>query len=307
MAKHVTDEQEVLESLGAALREAGLASGAGRVQIGRAETDVEIALDGAPRIRLPLTSAPEQIARVASLLVEHDELSRRRREAEVSTSSALMARVLAHDANNMLNLILTTVSHPLSDRRTAQDSGTILAEATQRLAALLRRLVAHQRHELQPHPIAIAAILRSLLPILKSIAAGRVIETHVENELPEVTMDPVDLERALVNLVANARDATRPGDRIELRAQRVEVANDNANDLSPGPWVDVSVEDRGDGIDAETLARATEAFFTTKSARGGSGLGLAGIARTLRSAGGQLRIESAPGLGTSVHLWIPVT
>jgi signal transduction histidine kinase len=103
-----------------------------------------------------------------------------------------------------------------------------------------------------------------------------------------------------MNLVINARDAMPRGGEIRITLRAAAAAPG----LPPGRYVELAVTDTGTGMDAETLARATEAFFTTKPG-GGTGLGLSSIRGFVEGAGGTMQIRSAPGQGTTVTLWLP--
>ena len=131
-------------------------------------------------------------------------------------------------------------------------------------------------------------------------------------------MDRVGLENALLNLASNARDAIgeRPDAEgaFELSTRRVEVGGGalerhgseaaTVPPLRPGAYVRLTARDDGCGIDPATLGRVLDPFFSTKSA--GTGLGLATVARVARGAGGAVRIDSEPGEGTAIHLYLPV-
>jgi signal transduction histidine kinase len=140
---------------------------------------------------------------------------------------------------------------------------------------------------------------------LSRLAAGAaVVTTRLEHPVTGAWIHPTDLERVLVNLVANARDAMTARGQIVISTQLVSVSPSEADGIAPGRWVVLAVEDDGCGMDEAALRRATEPFFTTKSPACGSGLGLASVARAVRAAGGHLRIESAPGAGTRVRIWL---
>jgi CheY-like chemotaxis protein len=120
-----------------------------------------------------------------------------------------------------------------------------------------------------------------------------------------VHTDVNQLETALLNLALNARDAMDGGGTIRIVAHAVEPANDVLNDLPAGGYVAISVIDDGQGMDAATLARAAEPFFTTKGVGKGTGLGLSMIQGITEQSGGRLRIHSESGKGTRVTLVLP--
>jgi signal transduction histidine kinase len=109
----------------------------------------------------------------------------------------------------------------------------------------------------------------------------------------------------LFNLALNARDAMPRGGALRLEAAVEEFAAPNPQGLAPGSYVRIRVTDGGEGMDAATLARAAEPFFTTKEVGQGSGLGLSMAHGFAAQSGGALRIESTPGQGTVVTLWLP--
>ena len=131
------------------------------------------------------------------------------------------------------------------------------------------------------------------------------LATSFELDLPPAYTDAGQLESALLNLAVNARDAMAGGGviRIEAGLERLEKAG--LISLSPGEYVRLSVIDNGAGMDADTLQRATEPFFTTKGVGKGTGLGLSMVHGLAEQSGGRLRISSRPGRGTRVDIWLP--
>jgi signal transduction histidine kinase len=141
-------------------------------------------------------------------------------------------------------------------------------------------------------------------------APGLRVRVEAEPDLPPVLADRGELETVLVNLAANARDAMPGGGTLTLAAAAVTVSEGVAAPhpagLRPGRYVRLSAADTGAGMDAETLARAAEPFFTTKPEGEGTGLGLAMAREFAERAGGGFAVASEPGLGTTVTLWLPV-
>jgi CheY-like chemotaxis protein/anti-sigma regulatory factor (Ser/Thr protein kinase) len=123
--------------------------------------------------------------------------------------------------------------------------------------------------------------------------------------LPPVKVDPNQLEMALLNLAVNARDAMPISGTITIAAHAQELAEGNMHGLSPGAYVCVSVSDTGMGMDAATLARAVEPFFTTKGVGKGTGLGLSMIHGLAVQSGGTLKLRSEVGKGTTAEIWLP--
>jgi len=120
-----------------------------------------------------------------------------------------------------------------------------------------------------------------------------------------VHTDANQLESALLNLALNARDAMPSGGPLIIAAREEIVSEISHARLAPGRYVCLSVEDSGEGMDAETLARATDPFFTTKGVGKGTGLGLSMVQGLAEQSGGQLRLRSVKGEGTTAEIWLP--
>ena len=225
---------------------------------------------------------------------------------------------LSHDFNNVLGAILA--SFDLITRRSG-DAARVerLAgegrQAAQRAANLIAQLLAFSRTQsLAPQPLDPTQLIERLQPMLAR-TLGPMIELDCRLDqagLGAVLADPTQLEMALLNLAVNGRDAMPDGGRLTI-ALAPHVAGiaggsgaQDAN-LAPGRYVEVSVSDSGTGMDEATLRRAMEPFFTTKPVGKGTGLGLAQIYGSMRQIGGGVRIESAPGQGTTVRLYLPRT
>jgi CheY-like chemotaxis protein len=143
--------------------------------------------------------------------------------------------------------------------------------------------------------------MRDLLQ--RSLGPQITIETRFPLALDSVMADPHQLETSLLNLAVNARDAM-PGGGILTIAARNEVTVGDAK-LRPGRYVRLTLSDTGEGMDADTLAHATEPFFTTKGTGKGTGLGLSMVHGMVEQLGGQLILHSKPDEGTAVEIWLP--
>jgi CheY-like chemotaxis protein len=132
------------------------------------------------------------------------------------------------------------------------------------------------------------------------------VDVEAEDEVPAVTIDPNQLEMALLNLAVNARDAMPSGGVLTIQLTVDEVVDDQQLGLRPGRFVVLTVHDTGEGMDPETLAKAVEPFFSTKAVGKGTGLGLSMVFGLAEQSGGALRLESAPRVGTRARLWLPI-
>ena len=217
---------------------------------------------------------------------------------------------IAHDFNNLLMAVLGSL-HLLKKRLPSDDKIQALldnaVQGAQRGAALTQRMLSFaRRQEIKLQPVEVLAVIRGMSDLLdRSLGTGVTIETRFPLRLPLVMADPNQLETAILNLVVNARDAMADGGRITISAQ---VSNDGPPGIPnfKKGLVCISVDDTGEGMDEETLARATEPFFTTKGVGKGTGLGLSMVQGMLEQFGGKLVIRSEIGVGASVQLWLPV-
>jgi CheY-like chemotaxis protein len=158
---------------------------------------------------------------------------------------------------------------------------------------------------LSAEPLDVAELLRELVEILThTIGSAIHVTLRVQPALPPLLADRGQLEAVLVNLAANARDAMPNGGALILSADHETAAASHPAGLAPGRYIRLAVTDEGEGMDAATLAHAREPFFTTKRSAG-TGLGLAMAQGFAEQSGGALAIESQPGQGTTVTLWLP--
>lgn len=219
---------------------------------------------------------------------------------------------VAHDFNNLLMAISSSLA--LLRKRLPDDDAQAVRliensmAAADRGAALTQRMLAFaRRQELKPERVDVAWLVRGMIELLqRSLGPSWEISTRFPPDLAVVFADPNQLEMALLNLAVNARDAMPGGGDLRIEASPQTIARGEVKDLPAGHYIRLSVIDNGSGMDAETLARATEPFFTTKGVGKGTGLGLSMIDGFARQMGGVLQLESAPGRGTSAHLWLPL-
>ncbi|RUX68993.1 hybrid sensor histidine kinase/response regulator, partial [Mesorhizobium sp. M7A.F.Ca.US.005.03.1.1] len=140
----------------------------------------------------------------------------------------------------------------------------------------------------------------------RSLGSRAIIETKFPLSLDHVMIDESQIELALLNLCVNASDAMPDGGTIIISARMEQVGESNGAGLAPGHYVCLSVADSGEGMDGETLARATEPFFTTKGVGKGTGLGLSMVHGMTEQMGGCLVLKSSRGTGTTAELWLPI-
>ena len=241
-------------------------------------------------------------------------LERRLHEAQKLEAVGRLAGGIAHDFNNLLTIIRSNAELLNADGAVNQDQLPFLEEietAATRATDLTVQILAFGRQQtLKLRPLSLTRVVESLEPLLRRVLGEDIIlETELADPLPPTRLDPVQTERALMNLVVNARDAMPEGGRLLLRSWEGDLdpeAQARFPRCSPGNHVFLQVEDTGAGMDAETLGRAQEPYFTTKGDQGGSGLGLAAVNGLVAQSGGDLTLESEPGRGTRVTLCFPV-
>jgi PAS domain S-box-containing protein len=216
---------------------------------------------------------------------------------------------VAHDFNNLLMAVLSSLE--LVRKRLPYDSKITplidnAIQGAERGANLTQRMLAFARkQELQLEPVELPELVRGMLSFLqRSIGPQVHIEMDFPSDLPRALTDPNQLESALLNLAVNARDAMPQGGAVTISARRERVAEATA-ELKSGEYVVLCVADTGEGMDEETLSRAAEPFFTTKGVGKGTGLGLPMVHGLAAQSGGRLELNSRPGDGTKVSLWLP--
>ncbi|MFZ4407445.1 MAG: ATP-binding protein [Paracraurococcus sp.] len=251
----------------------------------------------------------------ANAQLEAEIQERRNTEAALLQAQKLqavgqLAGGIAHDFNNVLQAVLggvALIAKRANDPAAVARLTGMVEEAAQRGQSITRRLLAFsRREELRADRLDVGALLVGLREVLAATLGAGI---RVEVETPEGTLpvlaDRGQLETVLVNLATNARDAMEGGGRLTLAAAPVTVAPADVGGLAPGPYIRVAVVDTGSGMDTATLARAGEPFFTTKPVGRGTGLGLAMARSFAEGSGGRMAIESRPGHGTCITLWLP--
>jgi PAS domain S-box-containing protein len=219
---------------------------------------------------------------------------------------------LAHDFNNLLTVIIGNLA-ALQDHRPEDDGVNEFVEpalqSARRGVQLIKRLLTFSRQQpLDPQAVDIGQLIGSLAKLVRrSLPESIAVSTDLSGAAVHALVDPGQLESALLNFALNSRDAMPGGGRLHIAARAVELsANASAFDVSPGQYVLIEVADNGSGMDAATLARACEPFFTTKRLGLGSGLGLAMAYGFAKQSGGGISIQSQPGQGTTVLMVLPL-
>jgi nitrogen-specific signal transduction histidine kinase/CheY-like chemotaxis protein len=220
----------------------------------------------------------------------------------------LMTGGIAHDFNNLLTPIIGGLD--LLHRRLEGDPRALrivdgAMESAERSRALVSRLLAFARRQsLTPRDTDISGLLEGLTDLLERSVGGEVtVVLRLEEPPLCAKVDPAQLELAVLNLAVNARDAMPEGGTLTIGAAEVITRQEGA--LRAGRYVRIAVSDTGVGMDAATLKRAIEPFYTTKDVGRGTGLGLSMVHGMAAQSGGALVMSSKPGEGTTAEIWLP--
>ena len=279
-------------------------------RVGEGETDERVPVEGPAEIAL----AAEQFnTMVESRLAAEEE--QRRLAAHLAHSQKLesmgrLAGGVAHDLNNML-VVIGGYASLLRGRATSRDEAEPLDEiaaAAERAGSLTRQLLAFGRlQNLEPTVLDLNALVSQLERMLGRLLGDDVeLALALDPALARVEADRGQLEQVITNLVVNASDALPTGGQIAIRTALVSLDGEaHALGLEPGRYVHLCVADNGVGMDEETRARAFEPFFTTKAPGHGTGLGLASAYGVISQTGGAVQLNSSPGAGTSVCIYLP--
>ncbi|MBN2972534.1 PAS domain S-box protein [Roseomonas aeriglobus] len=244
--------------------------------------------------------------READLAAAQDAL----RQSQKLEAMGSLTGGVAHDFNNLLTPIIGSLDMLVrkglgTPRERRLIEGAL--QSAERAKTLVQRLLAFARRQpLQPTAVDVGRVVDNMVGLIGA-TIGPTIAVRIDvGDLPPAKADLNQLEMALLNLAVNARDAMPDGGELTIAARRDNLADGNDAGLTPGAYVRLSVTDTGFGMDADTRARAIEPFFSTKGVGKGTGLGLSMVHGLAAQLGGGLTIESAPGEGTVIALWLPV-
>jgi signal transduction histidine kinase/ActR/RegA family two-component response regulator len=251
--------------------------------------------------------------RVEERTAQHEEAVAQLHEAQKLETIGQLTGGIAHDFNNLLTPI--TGALDLLQRKYAADdprSARLIANAllaADRAKTLVQRLLGFARRQtLQTQPLDVGELLTGMRDLIAS-SVGSTVELQIRPApgLPAALADPNQLELAILNLCVNARDAMPEGGPLTIVVDEVAVGPRSPLRLPPGLYVHLSVIDAGCGMDAETLARAVEPFYSTKETGRGTGLGLSMVHGLAAQLGGGFILSSEPGEGTRADLYLPVS
>ncbi len=275
-------------------------------------TDIKMERPGVPTAYLDVSVQPVRASdgKIIYLLFEARDVTELKIAQEQLRQSQKMEALgqltggIAHDFNNLLTVVvggLDLITKRLDDPKLKRYADNALA-AAERGARLTGQLLAFSRvQRLEVRPTHVAPLIQNMRPLLRNVL-GPGITKHfdLDEALMPVMADPTQLEVAVLNLAINARDAMPDGGTLSFVTRKTRIIGDP--DLADGDYIELTIADTGVGMPPEVLERAFEPFFTTKEVGKGTGLGLSMVYGMARQSGGDARVESTPGQGTSVRL-----
>jgi PAS domain S-box-containing protein len=261
-----------------------------------------IARDRAELERL-VAARTEQLQRTQEQLAQSEKL----------TALGQLAGGIAHDFNNIVQAVqggAALIRRRSDDARAVGHLARLIEEAADRGASITRRLLSFaRRDELKSEVLSPLSVLADITEVLQhTMGSGiNVRLTTVGAEGLRIQADKGQLQTVLINLATNARDAMPGGGTLTLCLDEnvIETVCLRAMSLPPGRYVRITVADTGEGMPPDVLARAAEPFFTTKPTGQGTGLGLSMARGFAEQSKGALHIESKPGTGTTITMWLP--
>ena len=239
--------------------------------------------------------------RTAELEAAQDQL----RQSQKMEALGQLTGGIAHDFNNLLTVVvggLDLITKRVQDERLLRYATNALS-AAERGAKLTAQLLAFSRvQRLEVRPTYVAPLVEEMRPLLRNVLGpGIEKKFDLDPHLTPVLADPTQLEVAVLNLAINARDAMPDGGTLTISSRKCRIMGDA--ELEPGTYVELAISDTGSGMTPDVLERAIEPFFTTKEVGKGTGLGLSMVYGMARQSGGTVKIESEPGIGTTVRLY----
>jgi signal transduction histidine kinase len=247
---------------------------------------------------------------VTTDVTEQRRMEEHLRQAQKMEAMGRLAAGVAHDFNNYLTVIdsyTDLMRMDLEPESPMQYELAEIARATEQSKSLVRQLMAFSRQQmLHPQVLNVNEVINRAEDILRRLA-GRDIElvTAYEPDLGMVRADPGQIEQVLLNLVTNARDAIAGTGRITIHTANAESDYTDEKEGEPVHYVMIAVSDTGAGIDEDTQTHIFEPFFTTKENGAGTGLGLSTVYGIVRQSGGNIKVESEPGCGTTFTIHLP--
>jgi two-component system cell cycle sensor histidine kinase/response regulator CckA len=257
---------------------------------------------------------PAGFIAVVTDLTDRKSLEEQLLQSQKMEAIGRLAGGVAHDFNNMLTVITSSVGMLLEEDERPEDRDDLeaISTAALRASALTRQLLVFSRKQVvHLQSVNISEIVRDTGPMLRRLLRENIqLTTTLAPRLGMVTADPTQLEQVIMNLVVNASDAMPEGGALAIETHDVVVDQAYARHhagVAPGNYAKLVVRDTGIGMDATTMGKIFEPFFTTKEVGHGTGLGLATTYAVVTRLGGHIHVQSEPGRGTTFEIILPQT
>ena len=274
------------------------------------------------RVEITIKAAPvrdDEGRIIAGVAVFWDVTAERRTERQLREAQRLqavgtLAGGVAHEVNNQMTVVLgfgEFVLRELGPEHAQAADQRLVLQAADRAARVTQQLLAFSRQQInQPRVLDLRELADGLRPVLQQLlGSDKDLVIAPRRPKQRVNVDPSQVEQVLINLIANARDATCTGGNVTISVEDADVSDapvaGQTGSMAPGPYVALTVTDSGSGIDADTIARIFEPFFTTKPVGQGTGLGLSMVYGIVKQHGGYIWANSQPGEGTAMRLYWP--
>jgi PAS domain S-box-containing protein len=265
--------------------------------------------------RAHILTITRDISELKAAQQEREQLKTQLIQAQKMEAIGTLAGGIAHDFNNILGAIIGYAEMALYDTR--QDSMEHynidqVLKAGHRAKDLVKQILAFSRKsEQNKQIISLTPIIKEALNLLRaSLPTTIEIEQHIESNLDAIYADPTQIHQVMMNLCTNAGHAMADtGGRLSVSLQNVDLNAKAAAlypDLSVGPYVKLSISDTGHGMDAGTVNRIFDPYFTTKSQDKGTGMGLAVVHGIVKGHGGTIQVDSTPGMGSRFDIFFPI-
>ncbi len=287
---------------------AGLVVATLMLQIARRSREVEALLAEQREVNICARAAN---ADMAVQMAERERAEQAQRQVQRVEAVGQLTGGVAHDFNNLLTILLGNLELLQSNSQAAPFAARLatMRAAAERGASLIGHLLAFARRQpLQPRAVDLGALVRAMHPLLQSAVGSQIgLAFELDAHAPAALVDPAQIELVILNLAINARDAMPAGGTLRLEVGAIQLeASPSPDAPHAGTYAALRVIDSGIGMSEDVRSRAFEPYFTTKPLGTRSGLGLSQVYGVARQSGGQVRIESRVGAGTTVTVILPV-
>jgi PAS domain S-box-containing protein len=247
---------------------------------------------------------------IAHDLSERERLEIELRQAQKMEAVGRLATGIAHDFNNLITVLLGYSDELIEgspEGSSLRSAAVEVRRATDRASALTQQLLAFSRRQASvSHTVDVNQVIAHMEDLIRRLIGPEIrLRFNLQPDLAMISADPQQIGQVIMNLAVNARDAMPAGGELMIETANVELGDDNI-DVIPGPHVELSVSDSGEGMTAEVRDRLFEPFFTTKSQGRGTGLGLSMVQAIVRQSGGHIKVESEPNQGTTFKAFFPM-